>query len=56
MDDATLLDYAVQEIARPHLADAHEFQLKTFKINKELEQLEEVGDLFVDTLKINDLR
>jgi len=30
--------------------------MKTFKNNMSLEPLEEVGDLFVDTIKINDLR
>ena len=50
------MDYVIRQVVQPNLQDVHAFQLEHFKNNSELKLLEEVGDLFVDTIKINDPR
>jgi len=49
-----LMNYVIRNVVQPKLVDVHAYKQTNFKNNTELKPLEEVGHLFIDTIKIND--
>jgi len=54
VDDACLMSYYIDQIAKPNLVDIHMEKLRNFKPNSEMKQLELLQDIAVDTLVLND--
>ena len=54
ISEAMLMDYVIKKVVQPNLQNVHAYKLANFKNNTELKPMEEVGDLFIDTIKICD--